>query len=89
MFDVEKMIVIAETSIWLSMSISFVNMIKWLHFFMIWSCVTIAIFDELTMIMIEDFHQKITKKRILSSNLSRSLLNTAAYLIFNFCRELN
>jgi hypothetical protein len=49
----------------------------------------IAFFVELTMIMIEDIHQKITKKKILSSNLSKSLLNTAAYFIFNFCKELN
>jgi hypothetical protein len=56
---------------------------------MIWSCVIIAIFDELTMIMIESFHQRITEKKILSSNLSKSLLNIAAYLIFSFCKELN
>jgi hypothetical protein len=55
MYDIEMIIVIVDASIWLSMSISFVNMIKELQSFMIWSWVIIAISDELTMIMIESF----------------------------------
>jgi hypothetical protein len=38
----------------------------------------IAIFVKLAMMMINNFHQKITKKKILSSNLFRSLLKIAA-----------
>jgi hypothetical protein len=55
MLDIKKIMIIADVSIWLFISMSFVNMIKWLHFFMISSWMIIAIFEEQTMIMIESF----------------------------------
>jgi hypothetical protein len=56
MFDIKKIMIIANASIWLSMSMSFVKMIKWLQSCIIWSWVIIAISVDLIMMMIEIFH---------------------------------